>query len=387
MRRLITALPFALATYALAPSALANDVPKYGDLPGGRLTTMPTTKIPGLIAAREHVPGFFVAMPKFGPETPARARHISIVGNQKDADSIRKGDGSGSEDRDFGTCFSESRGVSQGDEAEDPEAHEWSSGQMREVDLWPKSKDNGEAGVGAVHSERIVEENGKVRLDSVDAWVDPSTQGARLIARASLPLVLVGTSVGGVKVYAGRDERAASAARFVQFVVVRPGSQVLARTGTLMAIRQDGNSAQGNGCGHLRMPLVVDAKYGDSAIVSVPIELPSHDPAAINAKTAAVAMADAPKADDAAATASTSTALKGKRRFKGKGAPPPPPPVTPPVTPVEREVRTRDVQVHLSVSQTARDKEPLVAVSFGWSSRETVHRVTDDVPGSPGSGE
>lgn len=197
-----------------------------------------------------------------------------------------------------------------------------------------------------------------MRLESVDAWVDPATQGARLIARASLPLVLVGTSVGGVKVYAGRDEREGSAARFVQFIVVGPASQTRSRSDTLMAMRQDGNSgAQASGCGRVRMPLVVDAKYGDSAIVSVTVELPSHDPGAVHAKIAADTKADAREAAEAAATASTSAALKGKRRFKGKGAPPPPPP-SPPLTPAEHEVRTREVQIHLSVSQTARGLEP-----------------------------
>lgn len=45
---------------------------------------------------------------------------------------------------------------------------------------------------------------------------------------------------------------------------------------------------------------------------------------------------------------------------------------------VEREARTRTMQIHLGVSQSSRDKEPLVAVSFGWASREQVERVVDE---------
>lgn len=366
MLRVLAALPVALATFTLAPYALASDVPKYAEIPVGRLTTMPTAKTPAIILARERVPGFFVAMAKFGAETPVRQRHIAVVGKQKDADSIRRGDGSGAQDLDVGTCFFESRMSNHGDE-DDVEALEWSSGQMREVNLWPKAKGNEDAGIGAVHSERVVEGNGKVRLDSVDAWVDPATQGARLISRASLPLVLVGTAVGGVTVYAGRDEREAAGPKFVQFIIVRPGTAVTARSGSLVGMRQDGNVAQGNGCGHLRMALLVDAKNGDSAIVRVPIELSSLD------TVAAKAQADAPTLE-APAPESTS---KSKRRIKGKRKPPPPPAPNL-VERAEREVRTRDVQLHLSVSQTTRDQEPVVAVSFGWANREAVQRITDD---------
>jgi len=369
----LAALTVALAGLTVAPSARANEVPKYGALPAGRLSSIPTSKTPTFIAAREKVPGFFVAMPKFGPETPARARHVAIVGDPKQAESIRKGEGSGDDERELGTCFSESQMSMRGLDEDDPEAHEWAAGQLREVNLWPKSKDNETAGVAAVHSERLVEVGGTMTLESVDAWVDPSTQGARLIARATLPLVQVGTAIGGVKVYAGRDERD-GAARFVQFVVVRPSTPATARAGTMMAMRQDGTNAHGNGCGHLRMPLAVDAKSGDSAVVVAPVELASLD-ASPQAKAEAEA-AEAPKPEEAAPTAK-----KAKPRFRGKRRVPPPAPVPPNM--VERETRTRDVQIHLSVSQATRDREPLVAVSFGWASRESVQRTVEEAKAPP----
>jgi hypothetical protein len=367
-RSALAALPIAFAALSIAPPAGANDVPKYSDIPTGRVTITPKAKAPGFIGGRERVPGFFVAMPKFGPEIPASGRHVSVVGDQKSADSIRKGDGSGDDDRELSTCFSESQGSSSDDE--DPEAREWSSGQMREVNLWPRSKENETAGVGAVHSERVVQANGRTTLESVDAWVDPVTQGARVIARASLPLVQVGSAIGGVKVYAGRDERD-GATRFMQFVVVRPSTSAVGRAGAMMAMRQDGLTAHGSGCGHLRVALLIDPKNGDSSVVVVPVEIASVDP---TAKARADADAKAAPAEPA-----PSVGIKGKR-FRMKRRPPPPPPTPTPTTSVEREVRTRDVQLHLSVSQTSRDKEPLVAVSFGWAGRETLQRVMDEVP-------
>jgi len=43
----------------------------------------------------------------------------------------------------------------------------------------------------------------------------------------------------------------------------------------------------------------------------------------------------------------------------------------------EREMRMRDIEVHLGVSQTSRDPQPILAVSFGWAGREQVTRVVE----------
>jgi hypothetical protein len=42
-----------------------------------------------------------------------------------------------------------------------------------------------------------------------------------------------------------------------------------------------------------------------------------------------------------------------------------------------REARIRDLAVHLSVSKTSLDREPVVAVSFGWAGRERRQRVLE----------
>jgi len=382
---LLAAAPVACALLAFAPAAQAGELPKYSALASGHVSTVPTTKTPASIGAREKVPGLFPVRQKFTSEVPASARHITIVTDQKHADAVREGSGSDN-DAEVGACMSEQqqsgRGGGGGDD-DDVEAHEWTMGQMREVNLWPKSKDNEQGGVSAVHSEKIVETEGQVSLESLDAWVDPVTLGARLIGRASLPLTLVGSAVGGVKVYAARDERALST-RFVQFVVVRPATASTARTGTMMAIRQDGANAHGNGCGHLRMTLVVGSTNDDSALVIAPVEIsstvvPTPPPDA------------APKAaldDDDTSAKKAKPGMKKKRRLPPRSVPSPAGATTEDegttmTLLVERESRTRDMQIHLSVSQTAREKEPLLAVSFGWAGRESVTRTTEPALPTP----
>lgn len=380
---LLGAAPVACALLAFAPGAHAGEVPRYGALAAGHVSTLPTAKTPASIAAREKVPGFFPVRQKFSSDVPVSARHITIATEQKQADAIREGSGSGNE-LEVGACMSEQQqsGHSEDDDV-DVEAHEWTMDQMREVNLWPKSKNNEQGGVSAVHSEKLVETNGQVSLESVDAWVDPVTLGARLIGRASLPLTLVGSAVGGVKVYAARDERGPGA-RFVQFVVVRPATASSARSGTMMAIRQDGANAHGNGCGHLRITLVVGATNYDSALVIAPVEIASTVAAAPPPEAALGDDEHGADDRDVFAEKKAKPGMK-KRRFlrsmpsspsanaaADEGAMNPM---------VERESRNRDMQIHLSVSQSAREKEPLLAVSFGWAGRESVIRSTE--PAAP----
>ena len=382
-RVLLGAVSVTSALLAAAP-AQGGELPKYGALASGHVSAMPTAKTPASIAAREKVPGFFPVRQKFGSDVPASARHVTIVSDAAAAASVREGNGSGN-DAELGACLTEGQQSNHNGDDDDVEAHEWAMGLQREVNLWPKSKDNEQGGVGAVHSEKLVEANGQVTLESVDAWVDPVTLGARLIARASLPLTQVGAAVGGVKVYAARDERGPNA-RFVQFVVVRPGTPNMARTGSMMAIRQDGANAHGNGCGHLRMTLVVGSTNDDSALVIAPVEIASTllpAPAAPSDTTSQLGGDD--EGDDGRADKKAKPGMKKRRR-----GPSPPTSLTlspdaPSVVPamVERESRTRDMQIHLSVSQTAREKEPLLAVSFGWAGRESVRRETEAAPTTP----
>lgn len=378
----IAALAAALAS---AGAASAGETVKYDALPTGHVTTMPGGKRPAVISAHEQVAGFFVAVPKFSPETPARARHVGVVGDAKLAEQIRENEGVDME-REDGACFSSASGSGR-DELGDDDAREWPTGQMWQVNLWPRSKDNDGGGVNAVHRERLVQENGTATLESVDAWIDPQTHGARLIARASLPLVQVGSAIGGITVFAGRDERS-DGTRYVQYVVVHAPTASATRLGSMMAMRQDGNNAHGSGCGHLRMPLAVEMHDGDTAVVLAPVELPA--PRSANGEGAEAPATNAKTSDAAGETVATrshaAAPSKAIRRKLGKKRPPPSARPAPEgeatAEPIEREARTRDMQIHLGVSQSSRDTEPRLTISFGWASREQVQRVFDE-PGSP----
>lgn len=374
----------ALGLVAFVHDARA-DVPKYGEVSSGQVTLLPKGKAPASIGANEKVPGLFVTSQKHSKETPADARYITIVGDPKSAENIAAGKGFDPDDREQSPCFAEShrnqRAIEAGETDEDEanaDAFEWSTSQMWQVNLWPKGRNNPHAGVTAVHSERVVTENGKVSLETIDAWVDPVTRGARLISKASLPLTLVGSAIGGMKVYAARDDRANR--KLVEFVVLKPPGNAQGRGGMMMGMRQDGQSMHGSGCGHLRMPLLVSSS-GDSGVVMAPVELPDLPKADEASKTAS----SEPKAKEPAAeekAAAPKIVPSPSRRF-GKGMlkrlsrkpSAPPPSDEPAAPPVERELRSRDMQIHLSVSQTSRDAEPVLAVSFGWAGRETVSRV------------
>jgi hypothetical protein len=70
----------------------------------------------------------------------------------------------------------------------------------------------------------------------------------------------------------------------------------------------------------------------------------------------------------------------------GKPAPPPPRPFLGRFTgqpgTKEKEIRSRMVHVQVSVSQTAKEKDPLVSVSTTWGNRETTDRVAEASDGS-----
>jgi|GEM_PF-4942077 len=390
-RTALLAAPALLAVLASAPSARAADVPAFGALARGRMSSVPTVKPPKAIGAHERVDGIFVVAQKFGADVPKRARHVSVLGDAAAAEAIKNGTGF-APGKNQGACFVEAARSDGGmralsgniddDEDADPEAREWATTQLWQVSLWPRTEETPQNGVTAVHSEKVVEQNGRASLESVDAWIDPSSRGARLIGRSSLPLTLVGTAVGGVKVYAARDDLDEKRAR-VQFVVVRPNDKDDGRFSPMIAARQDGASSHGGGCGHVRMPLALGPQTGDSAIVVAPIELPPLSSAARDERAEPATQAKAPAPTDSRALVrpgkpALPAGLGVKALAKRVMAPHAAAEPAVVVEPREREVRTRDVQVHLSVSQTSRDREPVLAVSFGWLGRESVQRTVDN---------
>jgi len=373
---LLAASVAALAVVGTSRSAEAGEIPAYSAISTGHMSPIPSATAPARIGAREQLPGIHVvSRPKSG-----RGKGMdvtAVVATPEEAAAVR-----GSRGAEFKpgmapvreTCFTErDRDVRSrmDQDATDSKAPQlWSASMNSELNLWPKQANVPDGGVTAIHREEVVAKDGKVTLETVDAWIDPVTLGARLIAKSSVPLTLVAKAVGNVTVYAARDELGGR--RFVHFVVLRDASEMAARRlGGVVGIRQDGGTSHG-GCGHLRMTLEAVAEDSDSGVVIAPVELPSR-----------------------AENGATEPAAKAK-----ESAPPPPPPPpprrvrsvkgapgpkailmgmvgspTPPPEPVERENRQREMQIHLGVSQGSRDPAPILSVSFGWANRETVSRV------------
>jgi hypothetical protein len=98
---------------------------------------------------------------------------------------------------------------------------------------------------------------------------------------------------------------------------------------------------------------------GDSALVSMTVLLPSLDGK------------PTPTFEQVNGGHAAARVMRAKR---GSIATPIPSPDVPP-EPEERELRIRDAGLQLSVSQTSRDKEPVISVSHRWIARERSQRV------------
>jgi hypothetical protein len=170
-------------------------------------------------------------------------------------------------------------------------------------------RDSPQHRVVLVHSERVVEEAGKTALVSLDAWVDTQTLGARLRARATLPLVPLGSAPGGARILAGREAQP-NGKSLVHFVVAPPSEPLES-----VEIRHsvDDRSVSSSQCAHHRVAL---ASSGDAAVIRA--------------------------------------------------------------SAVTRENYLRPLRIDLSVSQTSRDKEPVVSLSTNWTGAEKSTRDETD---------
>jgi hypothetical protein len=338
----------------------AADTPKFSTLPVGRITISPLKKGPEAIGARESVPGFYLAVEAWRSSVPVQHRTVSVVGDPRVAEVLNGATfkrASREVEDTSRVCFAESQlqmmlsSLPKMDvDALNALNAEWGTGSSftAQAQVHPKSKDNPRPGVTAIHSEKVVEQNGTASLESVDAWVDPASRGVRLIGKASLPLTLISTTVGGVKVFAGRDERP-DGKRFVQFVVVGPREDPAGLGRAMWATKANGEVVHG-GCDHLRVGLPVDAPGGDHAHFQTHVVLPSE--------SSELAQHEPQKhtIDNGGGAGSSDSEAE--------------------VT--EKELRTRAMEVQVSLSKTSKDKEPVVSVSFGWASREQTQRVAVD---------
>jgi hypothetical protein len=327
------ALAISLLGLASASEARAEDPTSFAKLPVGRLSA-PPAKRPGRVGGGAKVPGVFAvaAPPGMG------GRYVTVLADQGAAEAMKKGLGRGPSASPT-ACLSEASALDMGIMVGGPSGEaEWPETIAPEATVIPGGRHGPRVGVVAVHSERLVEGKGAAYLEWTDAWVDPATRGTKLITKSALPLKLVRSSAFGVRVYAARDERP-DGKRFVQFVVARPlkAAEAIHVEG-LTATHQDNATAHSR-CAFIRVGLPADQGSNESVSVTANVVLPS---------------------------------LEAEGEAGIKGAPAAEPTRAPKVPPVPdgREIRVREMNIEVGVSQTARDRDPVVSVSLGWGGRE-----------------
>ena len=315
-------LAFTALTIATVTDAQADDRSSgasgaaFSTLPSGTVPLPPKAKAPSRIAGSEKVAGFVIAGRKGGGD------YVTLVPNAKVAKQIN--DGTRDDSSLAGeACFTEDRpGSRRGfgdDDSDQPRA--WRSDLQPALTLNASSSQGQHPSVTAIHSERIAEEGGNATLEVIDAWVDPVTRGARLIARASVPLELVSTLLGGTKVYAARESQS------VHVILVTAKAHRTAGQGGLFAIAD--NNVASSGCDHIRATIKTEKGQGQTASFISNVELPSLEPK------------DAKEPEAKPGTAQA-----------------------------RPEARIRPIHVHASVTWPSREKEALLSVSAGWDSRE-----------------
>lgn len=333
-----TALALALVASASAAAPEAAP-PRYGQLVAGSPTQIPTKKEPAAVAGREKAPGIFPQKSdqSYGPNIQA-----TEIAELPATDLPAEGTPERTQLR---TCFSENyhRDV-ETMRQQAGEGLDWidAATLSPSVTLYKKTADMPNGGVTAIHSERFEEDGKGPRLEMTDAWVDPVTRGARIIAQKTMPLSLVAKSSFGVRIYASRDD--AGATKKVQFVLV-PDEKNRAVTTQLFGVRNTSNGGMvQSGCGHLRIGMPID-EDGSTARLRTTVLIEEAPPAAQPAEEIAAPVR-----------------FKGrfaKRRARVVAAP------------QVRESKVRDLVTQVSVSRTSRDPEPVISVSFGWDGRET----------------
>ena len=315
-------LGFATLSVAFVTDALADDragsasTATVSSLPVGTVALPPKAKTPASIPAREKVAGFVVAGQR------GRGDYVSVVSSTKRAKQVSDGMGFGDDTSLAGeACFAQAQDSRRGRDAGAPTETSWLPNLQQMVVLNTSTQQGQHPTVEAMHSERIVEEGGRVAMETVDAWVDPITRGVRLIGRASVPLELIATTFGGNRIFAAHDKEV------VHVVLVSPKERSRKGRDVLFAVA-DGDVFN-SGCDHLRVTLKAERGQGDTASFISVVELPSL-------------VAD-------------HGATKDKVTVPGFAA---------------EAVRVRPMHIHASATWASRDKEPLLSVSAGWDGRE-----------------
>ncbi len=325
-----TALLAALAVGAIAASATAA-TPRFDVLPFGLVGAVPRQP-PVRIPASERAPGFFLEPVTGGGNAESEPRYVRLLAAPGSNDS---------DDQD--ACFEvldTSRSVGQ-------PSSDWPTTCETTPSIiahYPAAQRAGFGtmhigGVAPAHSERlVVDAQGNATLEDATAWVDPQTRGSRLLSHASLRLARLATGPGRVQVYALRGDRV------VEFVVV--GAEV-----------PDFPATSG---GRPFIGALLGAATATSFLANISKSLtrtltatsPAGREGGSNVGFLRVALPARP-GEGAAATVTTRVVLPPR-----KGEPS-----------AARELRSRQLDVHLSVSQTSSDVQPVLSVGFGWNGK------------------
>lgn len=304
--------------------------PTYGALPSGRFGSPDLTGKPKAIPAIEKVPGFVVTTGLKGNSGTGVA--LSDAPLKKPQGMLLPPATIG----EVGGCYARLPRAPSVDDDGAPST-EWEGAMSWATPFWTTGP-QADGGVVLVHREQIVERSGQAALEWTDAWLDLRSSGVRVRDSASVPLALV-TTTNEVRVFAGRDDRS-DGKRRVQIVVVRDkGLPLESAKGHALLSGVPASAAQW--CGHQRVGLVA-SDGGSSAAIRLNAVVPEP----------------APGADAAGARI---------------------PPLSSGTT--FRDLRVRPLAIHGSLSQTSREREPLLGVTAGWMAAEpSVERVSQSSP-------
>lgn len=338
MRRTISI--FAATSLSLASvSALAEGPPIYSALPRAHIAAAPErSAMPAHVTGHPRVEGVFVATPSKEEQrsmASAGYRQVQVFTSERRAKDASLGRFSGDEEE-GDACLLAHEEFGGGDG--------WSPSFMTQASVSvsrPTAAQLGrrfgnpqqQGGIEAVRFERLVREGGKVTLDGTTALIDPDTAGVKVFERSVVPLALVATGPAGVEVYAARDEGV------VHFVVTPPktdkipdgaASFVRQTTRRLMAQLPGAFRNGHSDCGHFRTTLSIEKGSGQMVSVQATTLTPSDEP------------------QEASPDDGMSTQMRALRAMK-----------------------KRALLVHLSVSQSSTDKEPVLSVAFAWAGKES----------------
>lgn len=316
-----------IAVLALAAPAAA--APRFSDLPFGDVGAVPGSA-PARIPQSEHAPGFYLqALPAYGGSDQKYVRLTASPGQPQGGD-------------DGDSCFQVLDAARTGGQR----ASEWPTTCEETPSILahdPAAQGAAYRGysIGAVtraHFERFANAGGKPTLEVATAFVDPQTRGARLLSHASLALALVATGPGNVHVYALRGDRV------VQFVVT--GAEA-----PDFPAHTSGAPFIGSLLGAPTTRSFL-SRIAKSISRSLNVVTPVGREGGSNVGFLRIALPALP-GDGASSTITTRVVLPPKKDDPGAA----------------RELRTRQLDVHLSVSQTSSDAQPVLSVGFGWNGR------------------